>query len=214
MSESSAHEPEFEEVRSTLKVWVCPEGNAAETSPDSLVSRPMAPGLQAILVVDRPDSIAFVKPELAASWGKPVEELFALGLANVRKQDKPQAGLVNNSRIHALTGESFFVTTWSLMLDEVFDPIPEHGGLVAIPQSHVVFFMPIVDVSVAPQIGPMLALTDGLFKKGPDAVSPNLYWWRGGNLTHLPGGVTERGVEFTPTDDFLDVLNGLAEAVE
>jgi hypothetical protein len=214
MSESSARAPEYDEVRSSLKVWVCPEGEAAPAPKDSPVSRPMASGIQAVIVVDRPDSISFVTPELMGEWGKSVDELFEEALANVREQDEPEVNPVKGSAIQALTGESLFVTAWVLMLDRLFDPMPRHGGLVAMPQNRVLLFLPIVDVSVAPAIGPLIALSDGLFKKGPDSLSPNLYWWHDGSLTHLPGGVSERGVEFTPPDEFLDVLQSLAAELE
>jgi hypothetical protein len=181
---------------------------------DLLVIRAMAAGVKAVLVLDRPDSIAFVPPEVVDKWGKSVDELFELALANVREQDKPEANLVKGSEIRVLTGESPFVTAWALMLGGLFDPMPRHGGLVAMPQSRVLFFLPIVDVSIAPTIGPLIALSDGLFKKGPDSLSPNLYWWHDGSLTHLPGGVSERGVEFTPPDEFLEVLQSLAAEVE
>jgi hypothetical protein len=214
MSESPARAPEYEEVRSSLKVWVCPQGDAAAAPDDSLVSRAMAAGVKAVLVIDRPDSIVSVTPEVVVKWGKSADELFDLALANVREQDRPAANVVKGSEIRVLTGESPFVTAWALMLDRLFDPMPQHGGLVAMPQSRVLFFLPIVDVSVAPAIGPLFALSDGLFKKGPDSLSPNLYWWHDGSLTHLPGGVSERGVEFTPPDEFLDVLQSLAAEVE
>lgn len=214
MSQLPEHEPEFDEVRSILKVCIHPEGDAAETPPDQVVSRPMAPGVQAVLAIDRGDWIGVVKPELVERWGKLIAELFELGLANVREGGKPQASLLRGSQIRAFSGENPFATTWVLMLDELFDQMPEHGGLVAMPQSHVLLFLPIVDVTVALAIGPLIALADGLFNKGPDSLTPNLYWWRGGSLMHLPGGVSERGVEFTPPDEFLDVLNRLASEVE
>lgn len=214
MSESTARAPEYDEVRSSLKVWVCPEGEAAPAPKDSPVSRPVAPGIKAVIVVDRPDSIGFVTPELVGEWGKSVDELFEVALANVLEQDEPEVNPVKGSAIQALTGESLFVTAWVLMLDRLFDPMPRHGGLVAMPQSRVLLFLPIVDVSVAPAVGPLIALSDGLFKKGPDSLSPNLYWWHDGSLTYLPGGVSERGVEFTPPDEFLNVLQSLAAEVE
>jgi hypothetical protein len=211
MSEPSASEPAFDDVRTILKVRVLPED--AMPGPEDqplLVARPLAAGLQEVLVLDFPGVIAAATPALLEKWGRPADELFALGLANVAEQDKPEVSLVKDSLIRAMTGESFFVATWVLLLDKLFKDLPVNGGLVSIPNRKAMLFRPILDITVAPDIGPFVAMTDMLFREGQGGVSSDIYWWHGGAMTLLPSKVTDAGIEFTPPDDFIDMIQALA----
>ena len=209
---------DFDKARAMLRVWIRPDDTTPESGPDqaprdrdSRTSRPLADGLRVVLGLEVDGSIEQVGAELVDAWGRPVEELFELGLANVRAQGKPEATLLKGSDIRALSGPSPSVSSWLLALDDLFTGMPDDGGLAAVPESHMFLVMPILDASVAETIGPLIALVDRLYQRGSLPTSSNLYWWRGRQLTLIPSRITDKGVEFTPPDELVDVVNRLLE---
>jgi hypothetical protein len=208
----TTQDPDFEDVKSKLKVRIYPENYAPPEASDMLISRPVAPGLQAVLVIDYPDTIGTVNPDQLEKWGRTADELFDLGLANVRKQDVPDLSVVKNTSISLLSGDSFFIATSVLMLEEQLKPVPEHGALVIVPHRHAVLFQPIVDASIVNAVGLLLRLADAQCRQGPGSISPNLYWWKDGHLTLLPSKREGGQFQFIPPSEFVAVLNALAKA--
>jgi hypothetical protein len=203
-------EPDFEDARSMIKVRLYPENYApTEEARKLLVSRPVAAGIQSVLVIDYPDSIGTVRAPLLEKWGRKADELFALGLANVRQQDVPDASLVGDGPIHLLSGNSFFVATWLLMLEKYLEPVPKKGALVIVPHRHALLFQPVVDVAIMNSVAPLLNIADMQFRQGPGSISPSLYWWKAGRVTLLPAELKDRQVRFAPTGEFMEVLNSL-----
>jgi hypothetical protein len=199
----------FEDVRSMIKVRVYPEDYGLEGEP--IVSRTLAPGVLAVLAIDYPTSVVVLTHEQVDKWGRPIDELFELGLANLIAQDLPDSSEVSDTPIRMLTGSSFFVATWVLLLDRLMQPVPEHGALVALPNRHLLLYAPIVDVTVVQAFGPLLSIAARQFEAGPGSISPSLYWWRNGTLTLLPATLIGRSIDFTPPDDFMAVLKTLRD---
>jgi hypothetical protein len=206
---SPKQDPVFEEVRSQIKVRVFPEDALPPDARAVLITRPVAPGLLAALAIDYPETVVSLNPDMPAKWGRTPDELFELGLANVRVQDQPDIDLLQDTSIRLLSGESFFVATWVLMLEERMQPVSPHGALVVVPTRHAILFQPIVDAGVVKSIGPLLGVADAECRQGPGSISPNLYWWKDGHLTLLPARLEGRKVDFVPPDEFVAMLNSL-----
>jgi hypothetical protein len=200
----------FEQVRTMLKVRLYPEDMGLPDAP--LVRRAIAPGVQALVTVDYPTSIRSLTPEDVQAWGKSTDELFELGLANVKAQDVPQLEPLDEDSIQVLAGNSFFTTSWVLMLEEYLKPMPEHGALVILPHRHLVAFAPIEDLTVVEAVQTLLVIAAGQYHQGPGSISPNLYWWRNGELTLLPGGLQGKTIQFAPPDDFNELVLSLPPA--
>jgi hypothetical protein len=207
--------PPLNSVKSMLKVRIYPEDYAAGLPADAgelLVKRRLAPGAIAALAIDYPDTVVGVTPKAAQDWAVPVDELFQLGLDNVRSQDRPgvqRQTLDGGGSISLLIGDSFFTATWVLMLGEFLVPRSPHGAVVAIPNRHVVVFQPIVDLSVIEGTRAVMALAKRMHRDGPGSISPNIYWWRAGELTLLPTRLSDDSAFFEPPAEFIDVLNQL-----
>ena len=61
----------------------------------------------------------------------------------------------------------------------------------------------------------MVVMASNLCAEGPGSISPNLFWWRDGQIRTLPTRETDEHYEFVPPDDFVnDVLEKLAERAE
>jgi hypothetical protein len=202
----------FAAVREMLKVRIYAEDYGAGLSEEALlVKRPLAPGAVMALAIDFPKTVASVSPPMAADWGVPVDELFELGLANVRAQDRPQVEHreVDGSELTFLLGESFFTATWITMLDELVGPGSPHGQLVAIPNRHIVVLIPIVDLSIVEGISAIIGAAAHLYQQGPGPISPNIYWRLRDRLTLLPTTVDGQTVRFEPPVEFIETLNRL-----
>ena len=206
--------PSFESVKAMLKVRIYPEdyGAGLPSGELLLVKRALAPGLIAALAIDYPKTVASVPPDTAEGWGVTVDDLFGIGLANVREQDRPgvqRQPLDGGGSISVLIGDSFFVSTWALMLEDFTIPSSPHGAIVAIPNRHVVVFQPIVDLSVVEGTQAVIALAVQMYRDGPGPISPNLYWRRGDSLTLLPTRYAGKTAYFEPPAEFIEVLNQL-----
>jgi hypothetical protein len=186
---------------------------ADEFPPSSLLRYTVAPGIEAVLTVDLPDAVVSVSSEVAAGWGKSREELFALGLSNALAEpcdvDSLDAG--EGASIRFFSGDSFYVTTRALQLDAWISRQHPHGALLSIPSRHALLLYPIESMEVVHVVGRMIFYTRSLFRQGPGSISPELFWWRGGEVTLLPSREEDGKLVFSPTANFLDCIERLAQ---
>lgn len=197
---------DFDEARALLKVRLYP----ADVAQHGLYTyRTPMEGVIAALVLDLPETVDSVHESQIAAWGRPVDELFAIGLENVRTGDpvEPRAyELGTGGSIYLLGSQSFFTATHALMLGAYLQPAPEHGALVAIPHRHAVVYHPIVDQTMLGAVNAMLPMARGMFQEGPGSVSPHLYWWRSGHFTLLPAETRPEAIEFRPPVEFVALI--------
>lgn len=201
---------DFEKAKPLLKVRLYPADTLAEDV--RLVHREAFPGVIAALVLDLPETIQSLTPEHVARWGRPAEELFALGIQNVRAEGRPQPeqfGSPEEGLMTALLGDSFFTATHALFLEEIVEAGP-FGALVAVPHRHAVIAHRIADVSVASALKTLVTMAFGMFQEGPGSISPTVYWWRPGRFVAIPAEVKAKSVTITPPEEFVtEVLNRL-----
>jgi hypothetical protein len=200
---------EFEQVKDLLAVRIGDEGSLPT---DKLLFRRDLPGTISYLVFDLPNSVESVPRELPEKWGKGVDELFFLGLANVKQSAKPEIEQVEIQRgvsFTAYTGESFFTASFALMLDELPDAVGEHGTLVAIPHRHTVLFHRIENADAIFAVQRLGVLAINLDEQGPGSISPNLFWYRAGRFVDLPFRIEGEDFHFRPPEEFMEMLNNL-----
>ena len=205
----NVREAEFEQVREMLAVRI---GDEQSLPIDKLIFRRDLPGTISYLVFDLPNSVESVPPELPEKWGKSVDELFELGLANVKKTAKPsieQVEIQHGVSFTAYTGESFFTASFALKLNELDGATGPHGTLVAIPHRHVLLFHRIENADAIFAVQHLGVLAVNLDEQGPGSISPNLFWYRNGTFTSLPFRIEGDSFHFRPPDEFMEMLNGL-----
>lgn len=206
----------LEDVRRALKVRLYHAEYLEQIGAERLVCRIPAPGLVETLVYDLPGSVRTVPPEHLGKWEAGKDELFRMGLENVRAEGKPPVqtfDLERGAQFFGLVGDSFFTSSHAMLLGEYVDPMPEMGLLVSVPHRHSVLYHPIVDLRAVLAINSMIPVTFGMHQEGPGSVSPHLYWVKDGAWTMLPSKVTSQSITFTPPDEFVQtVLNRLPDA--
>ena len=202
---------DFEQARPILRVRLMPDESMGGVPIQEAVSRAIAPGVLGVLVYDFPDSTASVHEEHLAGWPVSTDEAFALAVDNVRSEPSPEPETLDadGASIRLMAGDSFYVATRALYLGELLDGA-QHA-VFAIPNRHVLLWHPITDLSVATAMLPMYQVTLGMFRDGPGSISDQLYWWRDGDIVHLPHRMDGRRAAFAPPDEFVELLNGLTE---
>jgi hypothetical protein len=186
-----------------LRTRVCIEGSPLL---DEVVRRPIADGLVEVLYAQVRGAAAIVPPHVAARWDVPVELLLDRGRAQVLdvRPDREDLDL-DAVTVVALSGSAPWRSAWLHRLDELLD-VPAAGALVALPTQHLLLVAPLETRTQAVDVAQLLLLNaDRIWTAGPAALSPDLWWWRGGRLVHLPGTTTS----LSPPLEFVQVLDAL-----
>jgi hypothetical protein len=213
--ELDAKSDRLEAVRAFLKVRLYHTDYLDQMGDGGLVHRVPAEGLIETLVYDLPGSVRTVPPEHVRKWGLPIDELFQIGLDNVKAEPPPvrqNFDVGKGAVIQALVGDSFFTASHVLFLEQHLGSPSAYGALVALPHRHAVLFHPIENMRVIGAVNSMIPIAFGMYQEGPGSLSPGLYWWRFGTLTLLPTKVSAQSITFSPPDQFVkEVLDQVPE---
>jgi hypothetical protein len=207
----NVREAEFDQVKDLIAVRI---GDEESLPIDKLLFRRDLPGTISYLVFDLPNSVESVPRELPEKWAKGVDELFSLGLANVKRSASPQIEQVEiqpGVTFTACTGESFFTASFALMLDELERATSPHGTLVAIPHRHTLLFHAIRSSDAIFAVQHLGILAVNLDEQGPGSISPKLFWYRDGKFMNLPFQLEGNSFNFRPPAEFMEMLNALPE---
>ncbi len=194
-------------AQSMIKVRLYPHEAVVETL-SGLAYREVGEGLLAVLTYDLPEAVATVPRTDVDKWPVSKDEAFALGLSNVLEQDPVHAEDVELERggsFTAMVGDSFFVTSRMLAVDELLDGGGEFGALVAVPNRHTLLLSPVVDLTVIEALNAMLLVAHNRHAEGPGSLSPHVFWCRGDEPPMvLRAEVEGDSLAFTPPDEFVD----------
>lgn len=203
----------FEEARSLLALRLWPAEYLAQVSSEHVVYREDLPGTVTVLVFDLPETVQQVQPKEAERWGRSTEELFALALDNLRRKPRPQiqrAALPDGAKMTVFSGNSFFVASEALRLDQFPGCTGRAGALVGVPTRHVLIAYPVEDMGVLRAMPLLVPIIVSMFAKGPGSISPRLYWYYDKRFTELPYAVEGKQVRLSPPQAFVEMLKGFA----
>lgn len=211
---ASAQDPDdvpWEEAEEMLKLRLW----ATEDLPPALelVSRPFA-DLTIVVSLDLPETVATVGRDHAAGWGRSDDELFAIAERNTRAEpdlETKRMELDEGAAAWLTIGDSFFTASQVLWPEQAAGEIPPEGALLAVPNRHAAWIHPIADMRVVGVITTAAQWAHHNYAEGPGAISPHLYWSRGGEVHRIAVDVRDDAVSITPPDAFVEVLDGLAE---
>lgn len=194
-----------------IGVRIYPNDYISIIGEEATIKRPLSEDLSAILVFDFPHAISNIKPEKTIQWNKTNEQLYEIGLANIRMKypTEVSAETVNGSKIWFLQADHLFAANSILELHMQAVPEGTHGSLVGIPHRHTVLIYPIEDLGVIAAIQPFIFILRGMYKDGPGSISQGLYWHRDGQLTKLDYQLEGDELNFRPTDEFLEMMDSL-----
>lgn len=181
---------------------------------DQFVLRDVADDLTAVLCYDLPSNVVTVAADSIGKWGVSRDELYYQALANQRRTERAAIEDIDvgGAVVRAMTGESFFIASNLLLLDDFVSSQTPFGTLAAVPNRHTLIWHAITDPSALRAIDAMVVMANDMCADGPGSISPNLFWWKDGQLRTLPTRETAEHYEFAPPDEFVNqVLEPLAE---
>ena len=207
---------DYEQVRPILQVRLMPDESMGGVDVPGSVIRPIAPGIQAVLVYDFPDSTASVHEEHLAAWPVDVDEAFDQGLRNLDQEPAPISDDMEvepGTSVRVWYGDSFYVATRVLRLADLVPP-GTTDALVAVPNRHTLLVHPIVDGGAVAAMQPIYRLAVQLFREGPGSISDQPYWWHEGSLEQIPHHTKGRDVTVVPPDGLLAVFERVIARTE
>ena len=195
-------------AQQAVKVRLYPLEAIEEALP-GLAHRDVAEGLLAVLTYDLPEAVATVPLGDIEKWPVSVDEAFDLGLANVLQQDpvhEEEIELEGGGSFIAYVGDSFFVTSRMLAVDDLVPDRGDLGVLVAVPNRHTLLLTPITDRTVLDTLNAMLLVAHERYAEGPGSLTPDVFWYRGPEHELLPLRAEEDagGLSFSPPEEFVE----------
>ncbi|MGW6913137.1 hypothetical protein ACWGB8_04840 [Kitasatospora sp. NPDC054939] len=189
-----------------------------EAAPSFSYVRPVAPGLQEALALDLPDAVRMLDDQAVAEVG--LERLRAAGRANLVREPVEYAVAhgQNGAAMHIASGESMFVASKALVLDELARAVtgrelPEEGALFTVPSRHFLVFHPLEGPQAVDAVNDLAGFGLGAHQDNPGPLSPRLYWWRKGEVTSLTRIDHEtRSFSVVPPEELMAVLRRLHAA--
>jgi hypothetical protein len=203
---------DFEGIRSLLKVRLYGDVRTGGIDPAPPASWEYAPGVTAALVYDLPTTVRSAGATEVEAWGKSREELLAVALENVRGDTVESKPIADGAAAPiACFADHFFAASHAFLLGERLPSAANGSAVFAVPHRHALLYAPLVDLGVIESIHRLIPTAVSLFQEGPGSISPNLYWWREGEVVLLPAQLDGQNLHFMPPDEFVQALNALPE---
>lgn len=202
---------DFDKAKQYIGVRLYSSEYISHIGKENAISKDFARDLYSILVFDLPDSIVSVQPDQAAKWNKTTDELFELGIKNIKakypvKTSKENLGAFS---IYFAQANHFFAPNILFELKNMHEFIGEGGALIGIPHRHAVLIYPINSLEVVPAINGMIPTIYGMHKEGPGSISNKLFWYKDSVFENQPYTLENDTLNFSPTEKFVEYLNTL-----
>jgi hypothetical protein len=209
----SVSEKLFYEIVELLAVRLWPDGTLQNVGAENLIYRTDLEGTISTIVLDLPDSILAVTPQMAIAWGKSKDELFSIGFDNVFTHHQPVIGdtvLGDDFKIITLSGNNdFFAATHIFSINKYPGCTGKYGSLVGIPLRDIVACYPVNDGQLAKVIAVFLLTVRNIYIKGPGSVSPHLYWYHENQFDTIH--YIEKENKFVLPDKLLEIMESTSE---
>lgn len=169
--------PSKDAVRLVLRTTKYAEG--ARAAVPATVARDFAPGLVVLPVIDTPRTILMLGDRQFKSLGLGLDEVYALGESNLRKELKPLMEVskpVVAGEIGRIAGNAYDHSR--LILHNTWEPLAraQGGTLIAtVPATDAVFY---IGADTSEAIDALRTLTCNVFATVPNPLSDRLLRWR------------------------------------
>lgn len=201
----------FEEVKKYIGVRLYDNEYVAYTGKENTIGKDFAGDIYSMIVYDFPYSILSINPEQIIPWNKTVEELFAIGIANIKAKYPLTITkeAFDEFSIWFVQGEHFFTSNIVFDIENRQELIGSKGSLIGLPHRHSAIIYPIENLEVLKAINGIIPTVYGMNREGPGSLSNNLFWYKDNKFTQLPYEIEEGKLQFFPPDNFIELLNEL-----
>lgn len=205
---------DFASLKPLLRARLFPDDVAKHT--DELIFRRGPAGVIEVLALDSPNAVRTIAKSEAKEWDLSDGELLRIGRQNLLDTGllTPERVQVEaGSNLYVFSGDAYYAASHILFLDEYLPDDLPNGALISIPRRDVFLAHYIRNPGALEVISAMLQITIGLYREGPGSITPNLYWYRRGEFVNLAYAIENDELDFTPPDEFVDLLDSLTESV-
>lgn len=160
---------------------------ATGSKPMQMQTRPFVEGLFVLPVIDNPRTVRLLGEEDNTKLGLSADEVFELGMANVRKELPALmsvAKVAKSGQIGQIVGSVYNPSR--LILLDTWAPLAEAQGgvlIVAIPATDAVFY---VGEDSPKAIDALRTLATMVMGRAPSKLSGNLYRWKASGWDRVP----------------------------
>ena len=196
-------------VRKYLGVRLYNQSYIEQIGMDKTVGKSLGGNLYAMLIYDLPDTVTSVPPKEAEAWNISPEELWQSAVENTETKYPPNILERELQGISFKTVEEdhFFSPNIVFNISKYPELIGDKGSLISIPTRHIVIIYPINDLNVVNALNTQIQVTHGVSSKGPGTLSNSIYWHYKNELQEQPSKIEADKLVFTPTEDFVNMLN-------
>jgi hypothetical protein len=206
-------EKDFDKVKDYIGVRLYDNEYVSHIGKGLTIGKDFAGDVYAMVVFDFPDSVLNVQPSQISTWGKTIEELFQLGLKNI-KTNYPinlTKEKLENISVWFAQSDHFFTSNIVFDINEKTELVGKGGTLIGLPHRHASILYPIDSLEVVDAVNKLIPIVYGMNNEGPGALSNNLFWFYEGKFTQLPYSIDGGKLSFSPTEEFVAVLNDLKD---
>lgn len=203
---------DFSYVEPYIGVHLFHKDFLSQLSDDMRICKSVANDLVAILIFNLPYGMKLVEPVETIQWNKTNEELYEIGLANIRKKyvDNITRRDFDEHKVWFIDGDHPFVSNKMLELHLHPELIGTYGSLVSIPYINGMIVYPIEDKKMLDMIEPFIFITRNMYELNKDVqpISESIYWYHNQAIIHLPYTVIADSmkINFTPPKEFNDMV--------
>lgn len=207
---------DFEQVKQFIALRIYDDGYASHVGKENVIGFELAEHLYAVLVFDLPETIAGVQPTYLDKWGKTKEELFSLGIQNVRTNYEFPLfkEKIDGIDFYAVITDHFFSPNIYFDLNNQSELLGVYGSVIAFPHRHTTLIYPIDTMNVVKVLHHLASMAYGMNVEGPGSITNKLYWYNNNKLEEIVYGFEENTISITPSEGFVAMLNTLGDNEE
>jgi hypothetical protein len=201
----------FEEVKKYIGVRLYNEEYIDYVGKEFTIGKEFVGDIYSMIVFDFPHSIANIKPEQIKTWGKSINELFEIGIQNIKEKYPLTITKENFSAfdIWFTNSDHFFTPNIVFDIENRKELIGSNGSLIGIPHRHSAIIYPIENLEVVKAMNGIFPAIYNMNIEGPGSLSNNVFWYKDGIFTKIPYKLEDGKLQFFPPDNFLKLLNEL-----
>ncbi|MCV9932591.1 hypothetical protein OIU80_09870 [Flavobacterium sp. LS1R47] len=201
----------FEEVKKYIGVRLYNDEYIDYVGKEFAIGKEFEGDIYSMLVFDFPHSIANIKPEQIKKWEKSIDELFEIGLQNIKDKYPPTITKENFNvfDIWFANSDHFFTPNIVYDLENQKELTGSKGLLIGIPHRHSAIIYPIENLEVVKAINGIFPAIYNMNLEGPGSLSNKVFWYNDRVFTEIPYKMEDGKLQLFPPDNFLKLLNEL-----
>jgi uncharacterized protein YtpQ (UPF0354 family) len=164
-------------------------------------------GVILMLVVDHPQTMAYVTKKMIEESGRTGEEWLEVALDNLRERTSPEMlqALDEETGISLCLTNDAYDAARALVLERLLPEDAEHGWLVAVPNRDRLFVLPVCPESLV-RLHLLQFIARQSFQDAPYPISDEVIWVRGEDWLLIPIDFAGGKLTVNVPEEFAEVL--------